>query len=121
MQGMIADTGPEWRLFDRHKTVAMITDYVLHPFSHLTHGHAHATPGHGPMSLHDSPAMKRRIIFLDIASEGRRLTSAWDDFAINVTREPRFFVDVHLHTREVLQVVDIPSGSGWGRVPTPSF
>jgi hypothetical protein len=121
MQGMIADTGPEWRLFDQHKTIAMITDYVVHPFSHLTEGHAHAMPAHGHAALHDSPAMKRRIIFLDVASEGRPLTSALDDFAINATREPRFFVDVHLHTGEVLQVVDIPSGSGWGRVPTPSF
>jgi hypothetical protein len=121
MQGMIADTGPEWRLFDQHKTVAMITDYVLHPFSHLTEGHAHAMPAQRAMSHHDSPTMKRRIIFLDIASKGRLLTSPLDDFGINVTREPRFFVDVHLHTGEVLRVVDIPSGSGWGRVPTPSF
>jgi protein-S-isoprenylcysteine O-methyltransferase Ste14 len=121
MQGMIADTGPDWRLFERHRTIAMITDYILHPFSHLTEGHAHAMPAHGAMALHDSPAMKRRIIFLDIVSEGRSLTSARDDLAINVTREPRFFVDVHLHTGEILQVVDIPSGSGWGRVPTPSF
>jgi len=121
MQGMIADTGPEWRLFDQHKTIAMITEYVLHPFSHLTEGHAHATSAHGRPTLHDSPAMRRRIIFLDIASEGRSLVTAFDDFAIDVRREPRFFVDVHLHTGEVLQVVDIPSGSGWGRVPTPSF
>ena len=121
MQGMIADTGPEWRLFDRHKTLAMITDYVLHPFSHLTEGHAHAMPAPDAMSHHDSPAMKRRIIFLEVASPRRPLTSPLDDFAINVTREARFFVDVHLHTGEILQVVDIPSGSGWGRVPTPSF
>jgi protein-S-isoprenylcysteine O-methyltransferase Ste14 len=58
MQGMIADTGPEWRLFDRHKTLSMITDYVLHPFSHLTERHAHAMPAHGAMAHHDSPAMK---------------------------------------------------------------
>ncbi len=121
MQGMIADTGPEWRLFNQHRTMAMIADYVLHPFSHLTEGHAHGMAGHGGMALHDSPAMKRRIIFLDVTAEGRPLTSAADDFAINVRREPRFFVDVHLHTGEILQVVDIPSGSGWGRVPTPSF
>jgi len=121
MQGMIADTGPEWRLFDQHKTAAMITDYVLHPFSHLTDGHAHAMAAQGHAGPHDSLAMRRRIIFLDVAPGGRRLTSAVDDFAIEVSREPRFFVDVHLHTGEVLQVVDMSSGSGWGRVPTPSF
>jgi protein-S-isoprenylcysteine O-methyltransferase Ste14 len=121
MQGMIADTGPEWRLFDQHKTVAMITEYVIHPFSHLTEGHAHAMPAPGRVTLHDSPGMRRRIIFLDAVSQAGPLMSAADDFGINVRREPRFFVDVHLHTGEVLQVVDIPSGSGWGRVPTPSF
>lgn len=121
MQGMIADTGEEWRLFDQHKTVAMITEYVIHPFAHLTEGHTHVTSAHGGMALHDSPAMRRRIIFLDVASETRALMSASDDFGINVRRRPRFFVDVHLHAGEVLQVVDIPSGSGWGSVPTPTF
>lgn len=35
MQGMIADTGPQWQLFRRHETFAMITNYVLHPIRHL--------------------------------------------------------------------------------------
>lgn len=121
MQGMIADTGPEWRLFDRHRTVAMVTDYVVHPYSHLTGGHARAAGTHGPGMVHDGAAMRRRIIFLDIVPQGRPPMSAADDFALDVKREPRFFVDVHLHTGDVLQVVDIPSGTGWGRVPTPSF
>ena len=121
MQGMIADTGDEWRLFEQHKTIAMITEYVLHPFGHLTEGHAHTVSGHGRMSAHDSPAMKRRIIVLDLSSDARPLTSSRDDFGIDVKRRPRFFVDVHLHTGEVLQARDIPAGSGWGTVPTPTF
>ena len=32
MQGMIADTGGEWKLFEHHKTLGMITEYVFHPF-----------------------------------------------------------------------------------------
>jgi hypothetical protein len=32
-----------------------------------------------------------------------------------------FFIDVHLHTGEVLAVRDTPPGSGWGTVPTPVF
>ena len=39
MQGMIADTGEEWKLFAQHATVRMITDYVLHPAAHLAGGH----------------------------------------------------------------------------------
>jgi hypothetical protein len=121
MQGMIADTGAEWRLFEQHKTLPMITEYVVHPFSHLTEGHTHAMPGHAAMHAHDSPAMKRRVIFVDVSAATGPLADARDDFGIGVVRQPQFFVDVHLHTGEVLQVREIPSGSGWGSVPTPTF
>jgi len=122
MQGMIADTGPEWKLFEHHKTVRMITEYILHPFSHLSGGHQHmAGMAHHDPSLHNSPAMKRRVIFLEVASDRHPLSSATDDFGINVKRAPLFFVDVHLHTREILQAKDLPTGSGWGNVPTPMF
>ena len=122
MQGMIADTGGEWKLFEQHKTIGMITEYILHPFSHLTEGHAHH-PGmeaHNP-SMHDSPAMKRRIIFIEVSAGNQVLTSPFDDFGINIVRIPLFFVDVHLHTGEILQIRDTPTGSGWGTVPTPMF
>jgi protein-S-isoprenylcysteine O-methyltransferase Ste14 len=122
MQGMIADTGGEWKLFEHHKTIGMITEYIFHPFAHLTEGHAHH-PGmqaHNP-SMHDSPSMKRRIIFIEVSARSEELTSPLDDFDINVTRAPLFFVDVHLHTGEILQIRDTPTGSGWGTVPTPMF
>ncbi len=122
MQGMIADTGGEWKLFEQHKTIGMITEYILHPFSHLTEGHAHH-PGmeaHNP-SMHNSPAMKRRIIFIEVSAGNQVLTSPFDDFDINIVRTPLFFVDVHLHTGEILQIRDTPTGSGWGTVPTPMF
>jgi protein-S-isoprenylcysteine O-methyltransferase Ste14 len=123
MQGMIADTGGEWKLFEQHKTIGMITEYILHPFAHLTEGHAHHHPGmqaHNP-GMHDSPAMKRRIIFIEVSGNNQEITSPFDDFDINIVRAPLFFVDVHLHTEEILQVKDTPTGSGWGTVPTPMF
>jgi hypothetical protein len=49
------------------------------------------------------------------------LQSSVDEFGINVQRTPLFFVDVHLHTGEVLNVQDLAAGSGWGKVPTPMF
>ena len=122
MQGMIAHTGEEWKLFEQHKTIGMITEYIFHPFTHLTEGHAHH-PGmqaHNP-SMHDSPSMKRRIIFIEVSASSGELTSPFDDFDINIIRTPLFFVDVHLHTGEILQVQDTPAGSGWGTVPTPMF
>ncbi|TSA22201.1 isoprenylcysteine carboxylmethyltransferase family protein [bacterium] len=124
MQGMIANTGDEWKLFEQHKTIGMITKYILHPFVHLTGGHAHhmdmANMKHGP-EMYASPAMKRRVIFIDISSDRNELKSSLDDFDINTKRTPLFFVDVHLHTAEILQVRDTPTGSGWGTVPTPMF
>ncbi len=122
MQGMIAHTGEEWKLFEQHKTIGMITEYIFHPFAHLTEGHAHH-PGmqaHNP-SMHDSPSMKRRIIFIELSAGNKDLTSPFDDFDINITRKPLFFVDIHLHTGEILQIRDTPTGSGWGTVPTPMF
>jgi protein-S-isoprenylcysteine O-methyltransferase Ste14 len=121
MQGMIADTGEEWKLFARHTTVRMITDYLLHPVAHLAEGHGHpGAMGHG-VAMHENPALKRRIIFVDVSVRGRTLESPVDDFGIAVTRRPLFFVDVHLRTREVLAVRDTGPGSGWGTVPTPMF
>ena len=122
MQGMIANTGEEWKLFEQHKTIGMITEYIFHPFAHLTEGHAHQ-PGmqaHN-LSMHDSPSMKRRIIFIELSAGIKELTSPFDDFDINITRKPLFFVDIHLHTGEILQIRDTPAGSGWGTVPTPMF
>lgn len=125
MQGMIANTGDEFKLFERHKTIAMITEYILHPYAHLIAGHAH----HMAMmigqvhdsSMYNSPAMKRRVIFVDISSPGQALTDPTDDFGINVERRPLLFADIHLHTAELLQVQETPEGSGWGTVPTPMF
>ena len=122
MQGMIANTGGEWKLFEQHKTVGMITEYILHPFGHLTRGHTHHTAMEvDHSSMHNSPATKRRIIFIEVSANGGEITSPFDDFNINSTRTPLFFVDVHLHTGEILQLQDTPTGSGWGTVPTPMF
>ncbi len=122
MQGMIADTGGKWKLFEQHKTIGMITDFILRPFGHLTGGHmGHAKMMAHDVSMHDSPAMKRRIIFIEVSASDHELASPFDDFDINIVRTPLFFVDVHLHTGEVLQVQDTPAGSGWGTVPTPMF
>jgi protein-S-isoprenylcysteine O-methyltransferase Ste14 len=116
MQGMIADTGPEWRLFQRHQTFAMISDYILNPVGHLQGGHT----GHTSAMTHDSPEMQRRIIFIEVSGK-KPLTTPSADFEINDRRTPHFFVDIHLHTNQVHQVLDTPQGTGWGDVPTPMF
>jgi hypothetical protein len=70
--------------------------------------------------MHNNPILQRRVIFLEVRSD-RPLKLANDDFRINNIRLPRYFIDIHLHTKEVLQVQDTPRGTGWGDVPTPMF
>jgi protein-S-isoprenylcysteine O-methyltransferase Ste14 len=121
MQGMIADTGPEWRLFQRHQTAAMIADWVLHPFSHLEGHHAGMLPG-AHHDLAGAGGMTRRLIFLRVTPGGRPAPPTGAAlFAISARREPLFFADVDLHALVVQAVQELPPGSGWGRVPTPLF
>ncbi|MDR3502185.1 MAG: isoprenylcysteine carboxylmethyltransferase family protein [Legionella sp.] len=119
MQGMIADTGGDWKLFDQHRTIGMIAGWVFNPFGHLRDGH-HAM--HGSMH-HDiggtDPSLSRRLIFLSI--EGVDVQSPSDLFSINALRVPQFMVDIDLHELHVLDVKDLPHGSSWGSVPTPVF
>jgi protein-S-isoprenylcysteine O-methyltransferase Ste14 len=60
MQGLIADTGEEWRLYRRHFTIIRFLNWVFHPFSHLAGGH-HAGHDYAPMDMNNS--IVRRLIF----------------------------------------------------------
>jgi protein-S-isoprenylcysteine O-methyltransferase Ste14 len=122
MQGLIANTGEAWKLFARHRTLAMIVDNTFHPFARLTSGHGH--PGvrkHDGSGTGENPAMRRRIIFLEITTSNQELKSAYDDFGINIQRTPLFFVDVNLHPREIFRVQETQPGNVWGSMPTPMF
>jgi protein-S-isoprenylcysteine O-methyltransferase Ste14 len=124
MQGLIANTGEQWKLFEQHKTASMIVENIFHPFAHITGDHfrheAMEDQAHHS-DRYNSPAMKRRIIFIELSDNKEELKSIFADFNINVQRTPLFFVDVHLHSGEILQVKNTPAGSGWGMVPTPMF
>ena len=119
MQGMIADTGGEWQLYKRHHTLAMISDWIFHPFGHLEGGHFATHGGMGPMAG-GGGGMVRRLIFLRVeVPNGDQGSSSL--FAINARRSPLFLVDVDMHTLAVQTVRDLPQDTGWGRVPTPIF
>lgn len=122
MQGMIADTGPEWRLYEHHQTLAMIADWIFHPFRHLQGGHMmmHHAMADRPEEGTATGGVVRRLIFLEVGSEGAGSTPA-ALFSINATRVPLFFLDIDIHDLLVLQVKDLGPGTGWGRVPTPMF
>jgi protein-S-isoprenylcysteine O-methyltransferase Ste14 len=122
MQGMIADTGGAWKLFNQHHSMAMITDWIFNPFGHLREGH-HAMHGGMPMQHQNNSTMAdgvtRRLIFLSIEDVVVKTPS--DLFSINALRVPQFMVDVEVHNMSLLEIRDLAHGSGWGTVPTPVF
>ena len=122
MQGMIADTGPQWRLYEHHQTLAMISDWIFHPFRHLQGGHTMMHHNRAGMSAPNAPpgGIVRRLIFLRIGSPGPTNTPALL-FGINTTREPQCFADVDIHNLVLLDIHPLGPGTGWGRVPTPMF
>jgi hypothetical protein len=122
MQGMIADTGPQWRLYEHHQTLAMIADWIFHPFRHLQGGHMmmHHAMGAAPATSAAPGGVVRRLIVLRIDSPQPRSTAALI-FGINTSRVPQFFADVDIHNLILLDIRSLGPGTGWGHVPTPMF
>jgi protein-S-isoprenylcysteine O-methyltransferase Ste14 len=119
MQGLIADTGGDWKLYKQHHTVSMITDWIFHPFRHLTEGH-HAMHGASDHTGHDmSAGIVRRLLFLKI--EGVPINKPYDLISINAKRMPQFMLDIEVHELKLLELKDLPQDTGWGAVPTPVF
>ena len=120
MQGLIADTGGDWRLYKQHHTLGMITDWVFHPFRHLSEHH-HLMDQHAE---HDAgqPAeggVVRRLIYLEIPTA--RSNDPSELFSINAKRLPVFMLDVDVHSLLVIEIKDLPADTGWGSVPTHVF
>jgi protein-S-isoprenylcysteine O-methyltransferase Ste14 len=122
MQGMIADTGPQWRLYEHHQTLAMITDWIFHPFRHLQGAHLMMHHDIGGVSGAGSApgGVVRRLIFLQIDSPHSGNMRAVI-FGITTTRVPQFFADVDMHNLILLDIHSLDPGTGWGHLPTPMF
>lgn len=119
MQGLVADTGGEWKLYKQHHTISMIADWIFHPFRHLSEGH-HAIHEHGGNSKHDvKSGLVRRLIFVKVLDVTVHKSS--DLFAINARRSPQFMADVDVHNLSILNLKDLQKDTGWGPVPTPIF
>jgi hypothetical protein len=118
MQGMIADTDPAFRLYERHQTMAMIADWIFHPFRHFEGGHEMMHRASGGVAAAFPTA--RRVIFLRVGNEGDA-SGPSSLFAIGQARVPQFFVDVDMHSLKLLDVRDLGPRTGWGSVPTPMF
>lgn len=116
MQGLIADTGGEWRLYKQHHTISMITDWIFHPFRHLEEGH-HAMHMHAHNI--EGIGVVKRLIFLKIDNAvGQK---PYDVFSINAIRIPLFMADIDIHNLKILDLKELEAETGWGTVPTPIF
>lgn len=138
MQGMIADTGGHFHLFKQHHTVALIADWVLHPFAHLRRPPAvqmaamhQADPKvarrhHCPVAIDHADldcdyCPYRRVILVEIASAKEPHLSGAQMLAGNTTRTPVGFVDLDTRTGELVQVKPVGKGTAWKDVPTPEI
>ena len=118
MQGLIADTGGEWRLYKQHHTVQMITDWIFHPFGHLIEGHGmHPAPGASGHLV--AQGLERRLVFVKVS--GTTGQTPLDVFAIGAERSPQFLLDVQVHALTIQDVKDLPQNTAWVNVPTPIF
>ena len=138
MQGMIADTGGHFHLYKQHHTVALIVDWVLHPFAHLRrppaaqmaamHG---VDPGvarrhHCPVGI-DRPDLAcdacsyRRVILVEMTPEAGGLISGSQLLAGGVTRTPVGYVDLDAQTGKIVKAAPVAKGTAWKDVPTPEI
>ncbi len=119
MQGLIADTGGEWKLYKHRHIIAMFTDWIIHPFSHLREGHhaMHGSTGHIGHSM--MTGVERRLIFLRIGNV--TVSRPFDVFSVNAARTPEFMADIDIHNLSIHDLRKLPEDTGWGKVPTPVF
>jgi len=136
MQGMIADTGGDSHLFKHHHTVALITDWVLHPFEHLRRSPAaqmakmhHVDPAvarrrHCPLGI-DDPNQKcescpyRRVILVEIDQGGATRISGTALLGLGLTRTPAAVIDMDTTTGKIINRMKVGKATAWQDVPTP--
>jgi protein-S-isoprenylcysteine O-methyltransferase Ste14 len=138
MQGMIADTGGHFHLFKQHHTVALITDWVLHPFAHLRsspmarmaamHGvdPAVARRHHCPLEI-DRPELAcdscpyRRVILVEIDHSQKGHVSGSSLLAAGMVRTPVGYIDLEVATGKIVHIRPVAKGTAWKDVPTPEI
>jgi protein-S-isoprenylcysteine O-methyltransferase Ste14 len=138
MQGMIADTGGHSHLFKQHHTIALITDWVLHPFAHLRRPPAaHMAARHGvdpgvarrhhcPLGINQADLScdacpYRRVILVEVTPESGGGASGRDLLAAGAARTPVGYVDLNVTTGQIIKAAPVARGTAWKDVPTPEI
>jgi len=138
MQGMIANTGSDFHLYKKNHTLAMISEWVFHPFSHLR-----ASPALHMAKMHNvDPVMARRhhcpigidreymdckdcpyrrIVFVEIENNHNKRVSGKASLSFNIVRKPVGFIDINVQTGEIINMKEVEKATAWGDVPTPAI
>jgi protein-S-isoprenylcysteine O-methyltransferase Ste14 len=138
MQGMIADTGGHSHLFKQHHTMALIADWVIHPFAHLRRPPAAqmaamhgvdpkvARRHHCPVGL-NLPGMDcatctiRRVILIKVTPPPGQSGSGANLLAAGATRTPAGFIDLDTSNGKIINAKTVAKGTAWKNVPTPAI
>jgi protein-S-isoprenylcysteine O-methyltransferase Ste14 len=138
MQGMIADTGSTFHLFKKHNTLALITDWVLHPFEHLRRPPAAlmaaqqgidpkvARRQHCPLHIQQEgmecdQCPFRRVILVEIDGKTKNPRHGVGVFSLHATRKPVGFLDINTQTGKIIDMKSVGTGTAWKDVPTPEI
>ena len=138
MQGMIADTGDRAHLFKHHHTVALITDWIFHPFAHLRRPPAaHMAAMHGvdpavarrhhcPVELNQAgmdcdTCTIRRVILVEVTGASGKSGSGASLLAGGATRTPVGFIDLDAKDGRIIHVRPVAKSTAWKDVPTPEI
>lgn len=138
MQGMIANTGGEFHLYKQHNTVAMIVEWVLHPFEHLRASpsfHTAKLSGvdpsiarrhHCPLEINDAAmdcntCSYRRVIIDEVDNDSGKRLSGSALFSFGAVRTPRYAVDLNTDTGAIIDIIPVEKATAWVNVPTPSI
>lgn len=138
MQGMIADTGDNFHLYKKHHSIALIAEWVLHPFSHLRASPAlhmakmhnidpkFARRHHCPLGINDpnldcATCPYRRVIIVEMNHDSDGRISGRSLFAFDVVRVPVEVIDVNTLTGQIVKVTKVKKSTAWENVPTPSI
>jgi protein-S-isoprenylcysteine O-methyltransferase Ste14 len=137
MQGMIADTGLPWHLYKQHHTLAMIADWVVHPFRHLRQPPvpiAQVAAGQDPAKARrklcplgiDDPALDcarcpyRRVVLVRVETDrGQENPRAL--FSATARRAAAGYLDMDVRSGAVVDAVGTQGTTAWQDVPTPVF
>jgi protein-S-isoprenylcysteine O-methyltransferase Ste14 len=138
MQGMIANTGGDFHLYKQHNTIAMIWEWVLHPFEHLRASPSFhmakmrnvdpsvARRHHCPIGINNpdldcNTCPYRRVIIDEVTNNHEKHVSGSALLSFDTVRTPVYSVDLNAETGEIVKIVPVEKATAWADVPTPSI